>query len=105
MSLFGVELNHQVNRLITEIRLQLNKNKFIPNVRTIYRSIAKYDPEISGVISTNNFEKVWMETYVGFGREWTFLQEAWIPNFWKGLRKSGWKYLLVPIFAAGQESS
>lgn len=58
MSLFGVELNHQVNRLITEIRLQLNKHKFIPNVRTIYRSIAKYDPEITGVISTTHFEKV-----------------------------------------------
>ena len=81
MSLFGVELNHQVNRLITEIRLQLNKHKFIPNVRTIYRSIAKYDPEISGVISTNNFEKVSMHPYVGFGRKWAFFQEALIPNF------------------------
>lgn len=58
MSLFGVELNHQINRLITEIRLQLNKQKFLPNVRTIYRSFAKYDPEISGLISTQNFEKV-----------------------------------------------
>jgi hypothetical protein len=76
MSLFGVELNHQVNRLITEIRLQLNKNKFIPNVRTIYRSIAKYDPEISGVISTPNFEKVTMRLYVGYRIEWTFLQET-----------------------------
>lgn len=58
MSLFGVELNHQINRLITEIRLQLHKQKLIPNVRTIYRSFAKYDPEISGLISTTNFEKV-----------------------------------------------
>lgn len=58
MSLFGVELNHQINRLIIEIKLQLNKQKFIPNVRTLYRSFAKYDPEITGIVLTSNFEKV-----------------------------------------------
>lgn len=58
MSFFGVELNSQVNRLILEIRLKLAQNKLSPNFRTIYRSFAKYDPETSGLISTNLFEKV-----------------------------------------------
>jgi len=58
MSLFGVELNSQINRLITEIRLQLNKQKFIPNTRTIYRSFATYDSSITGEISPQHFEKV-----------------------------------------------
>ncbi len=58
MSLYGVELNHQIDRLITEIRLQLHKHKLLPNVRTIYRSFAKYDHEISGIIRTDHFEKV-----------------------------------------------
>jgi hypothetical protein len=58
MSLFGVEINAQINRLLLEIRLQLAKNKFVPNFRTIYRSIAKYDPQITGLISINHLEKV-----------------------------------------------
>ena len=63
MSLYGVELNHQIDRLITEIRLQLHKHKLLPNVRTIYRSFAKYDHEVSGIIRTDHFEKVIMIRY------------------------------------------
>ena len=38
MSYFGVELNAQVNRLIFDMRLHLSRNKYAPNLRTIYRS-------------------------------------------------------------------
>lgn len=55
MSFFGVELNAQVNRLILEIRLTLTKNKYLPNFRTIYQSLAKYDPDQSGWVSPANF--------------------------------------------------
>ena len=55
MSFFGVELNAQVNRLILEIRLTLTKNKYLPNIRTIYQSLAKYDPEQNGWVSPQNF--------------------------------------------------
>lgn len=58
MSLFGVELNHQLNRIVTEMRLTLQKQKFIPNVRTIYRSFAQFDPDISGILPPHLFEKV-----------------------------------------------
>jgi hypothetical protein len=58
MSFFGVELNAQVNRLILEIRLTLTKNKYLPNFRTIYQSMAKYDPEQNGWVSPQQFEKV-----------------------------------------------
>jgi hypothetical protein len=58
MSLFGVELNSQINRLITEVRLTLQKQKFIPNVRTLYRSFAQFDPEIRGEVTPQQFEKV-----------------------------------------------
>lgn len=58
MSLFGVELNNQVNRLITDIRLTLQKNKFIPNIRTIYRSFVQVDPQVSGALAPHLFEKV-----------------------------------------------
>ena len=43
MSFFGVELNAQVNKLLFEIRLQLSRNKYTPNIRTIYRSFTEYD--------------------------------------------------------------
>lgn len=51
MAFFGVELNAQVNRLIGQIKLQLNKNKYLPNFRTIYRAFAKFDPEQIGFVS------------------------------------------------------
>jgi hypothetical protein len=63
MSFFGVELNAQVNRLILEIRLTLTKNKYLPNFRTIYQSLAKYDAEQSGWVSPQNFEKVQSKVY------------------------------------------
>lgn len=43
MAFYGVELNAQVNRLIGQIKLTLNKNKYNPNFRTIYRSFVNYD--------------------------------------------------------------
>ena len=58
MALFGVELNAQVNRLIHEMKLTLAKNRYLPNFRTIYRTMVKYDPEQSGEISSGHFEKV-----------------------------------------------
>ena len=58
MSLFGVELNHQLNRITTEIRLNLQKHKFTPNLRTLYRSFAQGDPNISGLLPPTLFEKV-----------------------------------------------
>ena len=58
MSLFGVELNHQSNRIITEMRLTLQKHKLLPNLRTIYRSFAHFDVEVSGMIPPPLFEKV-----------------------------------------------
>jgi hypothetical protein len=58
MSFFGVELNSQVNKLMFEIRLQLSRNKYSPNMRTIYRSFASYDQEIRGEIQSHSFEKV-----------------------------------------------
>ena len=58
MSFFGVELNSQVNKLIFEQRLQLSRNKYAPNIRTIYRSLANFDPEISGTIEPHHFEHV-----------------------------------------------
>lgn len=55
MSLFGVELNYQTNRIITEIRLNFQKHKFVPNLRTLYRSFAQADPEISGQLTAKQF--------------------------------------------------
>ena len=57
MAFFGVELNAQVNRLIGQIKLQLNKNKYLPNFRTIYRSFVKYDPEQIGFISHDSLDQ------------------------------------------------
>ena len=58
MSFYGVELNSQVNKLLFEIRLQLSRNKYTPNFRTIYRSLADYDRDLSGKIQSFNFEHV-----------------------------------------------
>jgi dynactin complex subunit len=40
------------------MRLKLSQNKLLPNFRTIYRSFAKHDPNITGVISPELFDKV-----------------------------------------------
>ena len=58
MSFFGVELNVQVNRLIFDMRLHLSRNKYAPNLRTIYRSFVEFDPEVSGRIQPHHFEQV-----------------------------------------------
>lgn len=55
MSFFGAELNAQLNRLYFEIILKLSQNKFMPNFRTIYRSLAQYDQNISGIIDIVRF--------------------------------------------------
>ena len=55
MSLFGVELNHQMNKIITEMRLTLQKHKLFPNLRTIYRSCAQIDTEVCGLIQPHLF--------------------------------------------------
>lgn len=57
MAFFGVELNAQVNRLIGQIKLTLNKNKYNPNFRTIYKSFVKYDADQTGVVSLEQFDK------------------------------------------------
>ena len=74
MSFFGVELNAQVNKQVFEIRLQLSRNKHSPNVRTIYRAFANYDPEISGFIQLQRFEQVTPPNQ-GFERKCPLLQE------------------------------
>jgi len=56
--MFGVELNAQMNRLLVEIKITLQKQKLLPNLRTIYRSFAKYDPQITGTVTLPQFEKV-----------------------------------------------
>ena len=58
MSYFGVELNAQVNRLIFDMRLHLSRNKYAPNLRTIYRSFVEFDHQVSGTIEPHNFEQV-----------------------------------------------
>ena len=66
MAFFGVELNAQINRLNGQVKLHLNKNKYLPNFRTIYRSYAKYDPEQSGLISHQCVEKGLQENGIFF---------------------------------------
>ena len=55
MSYFGVELNAQVNRLIFDMRLHLSRNKYAPNLRTIYRSFVDFDHQVSGTIEPHHF--------------------------------------------------
>lgn len=61
MSFFGVELNAQVNRLILQIKLQLTNNKYLPNFRTIYQAMVKYDCEQSGWVTPQQFEQVYIK--------------------------------------------
>lgn len=51
MAFFGVELNAQVNRLVGQIKLTLNKNKYYPNFRTIYKSFYGFDPHQNGAVT------------------------------------------------------
>jgi hypothetical protein len=55
MSLFGVQINTQLNTLILNIRLFLANTKHHANFRTIYRSFAQSDPQITGLISIQIF--------------------------------------------------
>lgn len=61
MSFFGVELNAQINKLVGQIKLSLNKNKYYPNFRTMYRSFVNYDPEQTGVVTIEQLDKALQE--------------------------------------------
>lgn len=89
MSFFGVELNAQVNRLVLEIRLTLTKNKYLPNFRTIYQSLAKYDTEQSGWVSPQHFEKVTSFPIKGPQLKRNLLQEILMAGLLEGLPASG----------------
>ena len=89
MSFFGVELNAQVNRLILEIRLTLTKNKYLPNFRTIYQSLAKFDTEQSGWVSPQHFEKVTPFPNKGPQLKWNLLQEIRMAGLLEGLPAPG----------------
>jgi len=43
--------------LIGQIKLTLNKNKYYPNFRTIYKSFINYDPNQTGIVSMEHLEK------------------------------------------------
>jgi hypothetical protein len=58
MAFYGVELNAQINKLIGQIKLILNKNKYYPNFRTIYRSFINFDAEQSGLVNNEQLDKV-----------------------------------------------
>lgn len=75
MSFFGVELNAQLNRLMFEIKLHLAKNRYMPNIRTLYRSFVQYDPQANGLISGFYFEKVKMKLNLGLKCKWDFHEE------------------------------
>ena len=57
MAFFGVQLNAQVNRLIGQIKLTLNKNKYYPNFRTIYKCFVHYDPNQTGIVTIEQLDK------------------------------------------------
>ena len=82
MAFFGVELNAQANRLYGQIKLTLNKNNYLPNFRTIYRSMANFDPEQTGYISVNNFEKALQQNGI-------FMKKFEIQVFQKAFEENG----------------
>lgn len=57
MAFFGVELNAQINKILTNIKLTLNKNKYYPNFRTIYRAFVNFDSEQSGIVNIEQMDK------------------------------------------------
>lgn len=66
MAFFGVELNAQVNRLVGQIKLTLNKNKYYPNFRTIYKSFYGFDPQQNGSVTLEQLDKVLQENGIFF---------------------------------------
>jgi hypothetical protein len=58
MSFFGVELNAQVNKLNLQIRLNLSRNRHAPNFRTLYKSFYDSDKDLTGFVTTDQFEEV-----------------------------------------------
>ena len=49
-----------------QIKITLNGNKYLPNFRTIYRTFANYDPDQSGLVTLNQFEKALQENGIFF---------------------------------------
>lgn len=81
MAFFGVELNAQVNRLLGQIKLTLNKNNYLPNFRTIYRAMAAYDPEQTGYVTLSQFEKALQQNGIFFKKfEIQVFQKAFEEN-------------------------
>lgn len=66
MAFFGVELNAQINKIIGNIKLTLNKNKYNPNFRTIYRAFAAYDPQQTGSVTLDQLDKVLQQNGIFF---------------------------------------
>ncbi len=81
MAFFGVELNAQVNKLIGQIKLTLNKNKYYPNFRTIYRSFISFDPEQTGIVTLEQLDKVLQQNGIFFKKfEIQALQKAFAQD-------------------------
>lgn len=89
MSFFGVELNAQVNRLLLEIRLKLLQNKFQPNFRTIYRSLAQCDPDITGILPSHQFEKVNVHLMQCLNENGLFFKKYEVQAFEKAYAEEG----------------
>lgn len=58
MSFFGVELNAQVNKLNLQIKLNLSRNKTMPNFRTLYKGFYANDKNLNGTVTPDQFEEV-----------------------------------------------
>jgi Ca2+-binding EF-hand superfamily protein len=58
MAFFGVELNAQVNKLNLQIKLNLSRNKTMPNFRTLYKGFFSFDKTLSGTVTPDQFEEV-----------------------------------------------
>lgn len=82
MAFYGVELNAQINKLIGQIKLILNKNKYYPNFRTIYRSFINFDGEQSGLVNNEQLNKVLQQNGI-------FLKKYEVQAFEKGFAKDG----------------
>ena len=82
MAFFGVQLNAQVNRLIGQIKLTLNKNKYYPNFRTMYRSFVKYDPNQTGIVVIEHLDKTLQENCI-------FLKKYELQALQKGFNIDG----------------
>lgn len=68
--------------------MTLGKNKYNPNFRTIYRSLAKVDPDLTGYVRLEQLDKVLiLLTYKGIERERHILQEVLAAGVLEGIRQ------------------